>query len=294
MSKVYKIVTDRILNLLDKAEENGEPPFWLKPWNPTIGMPRNGLSGKAYRGINVLLTSCAPFSSNLWFSSKQVKACGGKLKESEFRKNGGYGPTLITFFKFIDKDKNDKKAGRFPILRFYNVWNLEQTENVKVPAKSQEELKQFEDINSAEDILDKTSVRPQTNHGGVRACYFPQLDVINLPEKGAFSNIEHYYNTHFHELVHSTGHADRLKRDLANLFGDHKYSKEELIAEMGSAFLCGIAGFESVTIEDSAAYIRNWKRKLQNEDNVKLIVQAASAAQKACDLILGITFSNEA
>ncbi len=293
MSKVYQIVTDRIIGLLEDAEEKGEKPFWLKPWDPAIGMPRNGVSGKAYRGINILLTAFAPFKSNLWFSSKQVKQCGGKLKESEFRKNGGYGPTLITFFKFLDKDKNDKKAGKFPILRYYNVWNLEQTENVKVPAKSTEELKDYQDIHSAEDILDKTSVRPQTNHGSSRACYIPALDRIDLPDKGAFDSVEGYYNTHFHELVHSTGHADRLKRDLDNLHGDHKYTLEELVAEMGSAFLMGIAKIEDKTIENSAAYIRGWKSKLNNPDNVKLIVQAAGKAQKACDLILGISFSND-
>src|SRR5262249_20815053 len=130
--------------------------------------------------------------------------------------------------------------------------------------------------------------RPEIRHDEARAYYRPAADIVNMPARGFFPRVEHYYSILFHELTHSTEHASRLDRaTLRDLlaFGDTNYSKEELCAEMGAAYLCGVAGIVNETVTNSAAYIAGWLSKLRNDK--KLLVQAAAQAQKAADFILG-------
>ncbi len=130
--------------------------------------------------------------------------------------------------------------------------------------------------------------RPEIRHGEARAYYRPVADTVNMPARSLFPKAEHYYSVLFHELTHSTGHGSRLDRaTLRDLlaFGDTNYSKEELCAEMGAAYLCGVASIANETVNNSAAYIQGWLSKLRNDK--KLLVQAAAQAQKAADYILG-------
>ncbi len=132
--------------------------------------------------------------------------------------------------------------------------------------------------------------KPTIRHGGDCASYSKVLDSIQMPERTSFDSREEYYSTLFHELTHSTGHTTRLNRSTLTdfeRFGDHNYSREELVAEMGAAFLCGITGIEHRTISNSAAYLANWLDALKNDS--RLVLVAASQAQKAADLILGFT-----
>ena len=137
--------------------------------------------------------------------------------------------------------------------------------------------------------------KPVIKHGGDCASYSKILDYVHMPERTCFDSGKEYYSTLFHELAHSTGHPARLNRSsLTDLerFGDHDYSREELVAEMGAAFLCGITGIENKTINNSAAYLANWLEALKNDSRMVLV--AAGQAQKAADLILGVTPSDAA
>lgn len=293
--KVYGYVADKILEALDA----GIVP-WRKPWNSVSGRHRNGESGKPYRGINVWLTSLSGFDSPFWFTMRQIKARGGKVRKGE-------KGTMVTFWKFLDKkDKhgtivvNSKgRAEKIPMFRYYRVWNLDQIENIKPTPRAEKAAgigtdvaeSEFSPVEAAEKILADSPVRPSVRHGGCVASYTPALDAINMPNKEDFRNPESYYATFFHEMGHATGHKDRLDRDLSGLFGDHSYSKEELIAEMTSAFLCGISGIDTDgIIENSAAYINTWRRKIA--DDARLVIQAAGQAQKAADKILGTEFAD--
>jgi len=132
---------------------------------------------------------------------------------------------------------------------------------------------------------------PEIKHGQAKAFYSPSLDYINMPPVALFHSDEEYYSTLFHEMTHSTGHSDRLNRSTVTKtahFGSSDYSKEELIAEMGSAFLSAEAGIINTTIDNSAAYIKGWISALKSADNRGLVIQAASAAQKAADYVLNV------
>jgi antirestriction protein ArdC len=140
-----------------------------------------------------------------------------------------------------------------------------------------------------EEIVGFMPKRPEIKHGMRKAFYSPGEDIIAMPDRARFEDERGYYGTLYHELIHATGHGSRLNRATlteSQGFGSNPYCKEELIAEMGAAFLCGQAGIAERTVENSAAYIQNWLQALQNDN--KLIVQAAGQAQKAADFILGV------
>jgi len=276
-SQVYGYITEKIIALLDA----GVCP-WHRPWNSALGRPQN-YDGVPYRGGNVFWLACQGFSSPYWLTAKKVKSLKGTFSGKS---------TMVIFWNWIKgKTSTDgSKEKGFPILRYYNVWNLEQCEGIPAP-ESKIKLNDFPPIESAEKILAETPVRPMISYAGGKACYSPELDKITVPPIGAFESSESYYSVMFHELGHATGHKTRLNRDLSGLFGDHRYSKEELIAEMTSAFLCGHCGIEDKTLDNSAAYLSSWKLKLAKDD--KIFASSAACAQKASDEILGIKFQEK-
>jgi len=282
-SKVYEIVTAQIIEQL----ERGEIP-WHKPWNSAEGMPKNLVSKKAYRGINVWLLAGRGYESPYWLSFKQCKALGGNVKAGE-------KSTLVVFWKFFDgpaKAENEDsetapKMRSVPMLRYYNVFNVEQCEGLDkhIPAT---EKKTFNVLEEAEKIVAGYADKPRITHGEPRAYYRPSMDSVNMPHRTSFEKPEEYYSTLFHELTHSTGHKSRLGRfdtDEVAAFGSETYSKEELVAEMGASFLSNEVGILPTVLENSAAYIRSWLKRLQ--DDKRLIVTAAAQAQKAVDHIRG-------
>lgn len=280
---VYEMITDRIL----KALENGTVP-WQKPWKSagSAGVPANLKSKKAYRGINIFVLALQGFSSRYWLTFKQAKDLGGFIRKGE-------SGTPVVFWKWIEKTKKDSNGeeevvGRYPILRYYTVFNLDQIEGIDDPDVGEIADGDFDPIEACEAVVAGMPNAPEIRHGQPRAFYRPSEDFVNMPKTELFDEPAEYYCTLFHELAHSTGHESRLNREtLVDMvaFGDTNYSKEELVAEMTAAFLCGVSGVENKTIDNSAAYIDGWRKKLS--DDKKMVVCAAAAAQKAADYILG-------
>ena len=286
---VYQIITDKVVGLL----EQGTVP-WKKPWKGgAAGMPKNAVSHKPYRGVNVFMLSITAdsmgYNSSYWLTYKQAESLGGNVRQGE-------KSTLVVFWKWLEKEQTDPETGQkrtenIPMLKYYRVFNADQCENItipNVPIEDNEPL-DFEPIAACENIVDHMPHRPEITHSGqAQAYYRPSADLVHMPEKEKFMGVEEYYSTLFHELTHSTAHESRLDRkDSEKLaaFGSADYSKEELVAEMGAAFLCGYVDIENKTIDNSAAYIQGWLKRLRNDK--RLVVHAAAQAQKAVDCILG-------
>jgi antirestriction protein ArdC len=262
---------------------------WHKPWKTSsdgIRIPTSFVSKKPYRGVNTFLLALARlkagYDSNYWLTFKQIQVLGGSVK--------GEQSEMVVFWKLLEKPAEnptpENEKDFIPMLRYYRVFNLDQVSGIKKPVLPN--MPAFEPIDEAEAIATKYKEKIEVTHGGSRAYYQPSTDSIRMPERENFNGPAEYYSTLFHEFTHSTGHESRLNRPgivETHFFGDEVYSKEELVAEMGAAMLCGIVGIENKTIKNSAAYIQSWLSKLR--DDKKLVVHAAAAAQKAADFILG-------
>ncbi|WP_085814898.1 ArdC family protein [Citrifermentans pelophilum] len=281
MCKVTDLINHRIMELL----QQGTVP-WRKTWHAASNYPKNLVSGKEYRGVNVFMLACQEYSSPYWMTFKQCQDKGGHVRKGE-------KSTPVVFWKWIDRkdagdpDQEETKNSKVPLLRYYSVFNIDQVEGVTVPPSPEATANPFTPIERADQIIAGMPLRPDIRHGGNKACYSPMLDYVKLPELSAFESPEEYYSTAFHELSHSTGHASRVGRKgilEPSFFGSHEYSREELVAEMGAAFLCGHAGIEQNVIENSAAYIAGWLKALKNDKT--LLIHAAVQAQKASDYIL--------
>jgi len=272
--KSYERITERIVGLL----EQGTVP-WHKPWQVKTGLPRNLVTKKPYRGINPFLLLAMGYESPHWLTFRQGIQLGGSVKKGE-------KACPVVFWKPLQvTDKESGEVEKIPLLRLYFVFNVTQCEGLKnIPA---EDTSSFVTTEAAE-IVAGMPQPPLVKLGMKQAFYSPSNDTVGMPERKRFNTEDAYHATLFHELVHSTGHEKRLKRmSIAerNGFGSDPYCKEELIAELGSAFLCGQAGIVERTIDNSAAYVENWLKQLQRDKT--LIVYAAAQAQKASDFILG-------
>jgi antirestriction protein ArdC len=283
MPNVYEIITEKIISQLDQ----GTAP-WRKPWRTE--MPMNLISGKEYRGINPFLLAPQGYGSRFWLTYNQANKLGGNVRKGE-------KSSIVTFWHAGEEktttgaDGIARKSKPF-LLRYYHVFNVEQCNGLdslgldKAPAR-------VPDLERCEQIIANMPNRPaMAQHA--QASYRPSTDTVSMPSKTAFESSEGFYSTLFHEMSHSTGHPSRVGREgieQLNAFGIESYSKEELVAELGAAMLCGITGIEPATIQNSASYLQSWIRVLKGD--VKLIVQAASAAQKAADFILGKSAKSE-
>lgn len=276
--KIYDMITQSIIDQLEK----GYVP-WQRPWKG--GLPMNLISKKPYRGINTFLLGSTGFTSPFWLTFKQASEKGGKIKKG----STGYP---IVFWNYVNKKTKDidddaEIKKKIPFLRYYTVFNLDQCEGIEPPEGFED--REFTKIEAPETIVENMPQRPVIHHGKPRAYYSPTNDLINMPRPETFMGDEEYYSTLFHELVHSTGHKTRLNRHekiADHMFGSKDYSKEELVAEMGSAFLCGVSEIVPTVIDNQAAYISSWLKKFQSDK--KILIQAAAQAQKAADFILNI------
>jgi len=297
MANVYEIVTNRIIELLDK----GVVP-WNRPWTHKVGnggfSQYNFITKKPYRGINpwLLLATAEEkgYSSPYWLSYKQCQEKGGQVRKGE-------KSTLVIFWKFLSKaavnadgtpalnKDGNAKFKTVPMLRYFSVFNIEQCDGIEAPAAKVDEspVKDLSPINACEHIMSLYATCPKINHGSNRAYYSPDPDTITMPDQDQFTSMEKYYCVLFHEAAHSTGHESRLHRsNFLNYFGSNDYGKEELVAEMTAAFLCAITGIENNTIENNAAYVASWKKTIKAD--TKMVVLAAAQAQKAADYMQGI------
>jgi antirestriction protein ArdC len=268
---IYEMVTDKIIEKL----ESGVIP-WRKPW--VNGGAVNWKSQKAYRGINTMLLEEGEYAT-----FKQITEAGGKVKK-------GAKSEIVVFWKWIEKEE-EGKIEKIPFLRYYNVFNIatqvDGLESKRVAASNFN----HDPIEVCENIIKGFINKPTFSYQSKGAWYKPSQDHINIPPMKDFPNIEEFYATTFHEMIHSTGHTSRLNREGVTTqvaFGSEVYSKEELVAEIGAAMLSGVAQIDMSTFENSASYIQSWLKVLKGDKT--LLVKAGAQSQRAVDYILGTKF----
>lgn len=272
---VFTIVTNRIIEQLEK----GKVP-WRQPWNDA-GIPKNMVTGRAYRGLNVLLLASLGYPHNLFLTLKQINELGGVVKRGEHA-----CPVVFWSQKEVAKEATDEKDVK-RILRYYSVFNIDQC--ISIPEERIPEL-YFNDnvaISTCEAVVENMPQKPKIQHKGQEAFYNPPMDVINMPKIKTFVDSEAYYTTLYHELVHSTGHESRLNRESVMnpiKYGSESYSEEELIAQIGACFLAAHTGCSLKHFPNDVAYIHGWLSRLKNDK--RLLLFASSKAQRAVDYIL--------
>lgn len=270
-SKAKKLeeVADAILEMLDQ----GTVP-WRKPWDST--RPENAITGKAYRGFNSVWLAIRGFGSPYWAGFKQWKQRKCTVRA------GQHGSKIFIPIIRKWKDADGEDEVRCVGFRTGTVFNAEQVEGGDIPVV---EERDHDAIAACEQVVAGMPNRPEMRADTDRAYYVPSTDTVHVPLLGQFHTAEGYYSTVFHELAHATGHKSRLDRDLSS-YATHAYSKEELVAEFAAAMLCGHTGIDPATLENSAAYIATWRKRLSADKSI--VVKAASAAQRAADHILGV------
>ncbi len=277
---LYEKVTSIIIQQL----EAGTIP-WRKPWS-TYGPPMNLMTRRHYTGINHLLLLTLPYAKPYYLTFNQVKAAGGSILPGE----KGH---LIIWRKLIEKEVENESepVKRKFTTRYYFVFNVEQCKAIPealFPIEPSDSIKK-EPIAKCEWVMDGYEACPPIKHGSNLAYYHPFEDYIMMPDLSQFESSEAYYNTLFHEAIHSTGHASRLKRDevMNHIhFGSEAYSVEELVAEIGACYLSAFCGLPFYKMENSAAYISAWLTKLKNDK--KFVIKASFRAQNGADYILGV------
>ena len=279
MADIYQIITDKIISAIETAQTRNEKQ-WLGQGTPR--MPANFQTRRAYSGINALVllvtAQSSGYTSPLWMTFKQATAGGGTIKKGE------HG-TQIVFFDIKEREETDKETGEIGIkksalLKSYVVFNLDQTEGITAP----EVLSDFQGIEAADVVLTRSGA--SITEAGTRAFYSPSHDLITLPARARFVSSEAFYAVALHELTHWTGHKARLARDFSGRFGTESYAMEELVAELGAAFLCADIGLIPATLEDHAGYIENWLKVLKSDK--KAIFSAAAAAAKAHSFVMAL------
>ena len=279
----YDTITQHIIAQL----EQGTVP-WRCPWR-TQSLPKNLFSQKTYRGINVWLLISRPYASPYWLTYRQAQEIGGWVRAGE-------KGTPVVFWKFDraqheDIDPDATLTRRPPLLRTYSVFNVEQCElpasvtaRLAIPVEREHEL-----LTACEQLVTQMPNPPVILHDAPTASYSPRTDTVQMPSWSRFVITEEYFSTLYHELCHASGHGCRLARSgITNeaAFASHVYSLEELVAECGAAFLCGISGIAPQTIENTVAYSAYWLAQLRADRT--LLIRAASQAQHAVDYICGV------
>ena len=287
---IYQTVTNNILATMEK----GIIP-WRKPFNSSFSsIPVNFSTEKAYRGINVFLLNMAclqvGYPTNAWLTFNQARQLGSNVKKGQkseiilFWK-----PTLIREQSVSQDGEITESTKEVYIARIYYVFNIDQCEGIDKESEIQTSIPRIESCDQV--YANYPEVKPQVNLG-LKAMYTPKLDQIRIPNHHDFISTSDYYATLFHELVHSTGHVTRLNREgiaAAQLSDVIRYSKEELIAEMGASFLSALIGIENPELtNNAAAYVQSWLEVFKQDKT--MVVKAASQAQEAVDFILGIQF----
>ena len=271
----FQRVTDLIVN----AIENGTGSYKM-PWRTNGGFassPINAASRKPYRGVNVLILWATAqekgYSSGTWATYKQWQELGAQVRKGEKSAN-------VVFWKFFESEELDPdtlKTKRIPMAKDYWVFNADQVDGYQKPEEPEETP--GERIERAERFFQEVgvSVKP----GGNQAFYRPSTDTVHMPAFEAFKEPIHYYSVLSHETTHWTGAESRLNRDMKSRFGTESYAMEELVAELGAAFLCSELGIPTDPREDHAPYISSWLAVLKNDK--RAIFTAAAKAQEAVD-----------
>ncbi|MDG1433477.1 MAG: zincin-like metallopeptidase domain-containing protein [Saprospiraceae bacterium] len=274
---VFEIATERMVTLLESSTNP-----WRKTWSTSTTLsPMNYTTKRKYSGINFFLLSM--LENPYFMTYKQIIQRGGHVKK-------GAKTEVVFYWLWTYYDTNGKitkyeneAVKKIPSLRYYRVFNAPDIEGIEFKYPEPPQLKPNEKYNNCEQLIESTGAT--IDHINMNQPYYNFVkDFINMPTIGSFDNSDFYYSTLFHELGHWTGHQLRLNRDLQNQYADENYSKEELIAEMTSAFLCAEMGIDNNDLAgNQAAYLRGWIKALKGDS--KLIITTASAAQKAFNFI---------
>jgi antirestriction protein ArdC len=283
---VYQEITDQIIAEIEK----GAMP-WVKPWSASSSAERNIVSKAEYNGINRLIlgmtTMLRSYSTPYYGSFKQWQDLGASVKKGE-------KGTKIVFYKPVVKNETNQKTGEndtyvYSCLKTYYVFNADQVEGYEIAKPADILPRVYNPAPALDDRILKTGAN--IKHGGASAFFSPTGDFIGMPERHTFNDDASYYATILHELTHWSGAKHRLDRDLSGKFGNSKYAFEELVAELGAAFLC-----QDYQIQGElrhAGYIQNWLTCLK--ENNQAIFKAAALAQKAADYINNLdAISNQA
>lgn len=282
-TSLYDEVTAKIVAEL----EAGRFP-WVQPWGrpggTALGLPRNGVTGRRYSGVNILLLWGAAiehgYPSQGWLTFNQALKAGGRVRKGE------HGTPVVYADRFTPRKELERAArdgdepGMVPFLKRFVVFNLAQCEGLIGVDPEPAPIPERRTIPHAEALIAATGADFRT--GGDRAFYVPSQDFIRVPPQPAFRDQINYYRTCFHELSHWTGHLSRLNRQQSGDYGSKTYGREELVAEMGAAFVCATLGI-TPTVRH-ADYLGAWLETLK-EDN-RAIFRAASQASKAADFLL--------
>jgi antirestriction protein ArdC len=282
---LYAEVSARIVAEL----ERGAAP-WIKPWSATPGAnaPANAVSNRPYSGCNVVLlwmAQAAGYRAPRFLTFKQALELGGNVRKGE------HG-TKVYFVKQLhlrDSGADDEAGTRVvPIMREYTVFNVGQCENLPDSITIGKPMR-VRNPDARDELADAFlhSIGADIREGHGEACYVPSRDFISMPAFAGFKGADHFYNVAFHELTHWTAHKSRLDRDLKNRFGSRQYAAEELIAELGAAFLCAEFGFDGDV--RNAGYIANWIELLKADK--RAFFTACSQATKAADYLRGLALA---
>ncbi len=273
-----KSIYDEVTNMIIEEIETHQALPWTKDWSSQAGaLPFNSATGRYYNGINILvlwiMTGKLGYNSCEWMTYRQAQSKSMQVQKGE-------KGTQIIFYKTRTKINSDTdKEEKIPVIRTYSVFNRNQLSDDETQPAT---IDQLPDIEKFIQNLG-ADVRPGD------PCYLNSRDIVRIPSADQFQTTDSYYATILHELTHWTGHKSRLNRDLRSRFGDESYAAEELIAELGSAFLCAELGIPGVVRH--AGYIQNWL-KLLKADN-KAIFTAAAAASKACEYLHSLQPANK-
>ncbi|HBX8412768.1 TPA: DUF1738 domain-containing protein [Citrobacter amalonaticus] len=267
---IYQTVTDNIIAAL----EAGVKP-WSCPWQRVDGMsglPSNYATGAAYSGMNIMLLWCSAskqgFSDSRWMTYKQAQVAGGQVRKGE------HGTTAI-FYTTLEKENDAGEVEHIPMLKTFTVFNVQQIDGLTLATETVSPEATFDPLPQAENLFRKSGAN--IIEKGQNAFFRPSTDEVWLPERHLFSDAANFYATGLHELVHWSGGKKRLNREMKGKFGNADYAEEELVAELGSAFLMADLGIKGEVQHES--YIASWLKALKNDK--RYIFKAASAASKA-------------
>ncbi|MEZ5801871.1 MAG: zincin-like metallopeptidase domain-containing protein [Rhizobiaceae bacterium] len=288
---VHQEVTNRIVAALETAGEFQLP--WIRNKGGSMKRPVNIASAKPYNGVNIVslwvAAQACDYPSHLWGTYRQWQERGCQVRRGE-------KSSLIVFYKQLEYQQTNEQTGEAELAermmaRASFVFNAAQVDGFKLDDTSQPLPGEptFDPIERAEAFAKATGAKIE--EGGDMACYIPAVDMIRIPERRRFTGtqtttpVEGFYSTLCHELVHWSGVKERLDRDLTGRFGSESYAAEELVAELGAAFLCGDLGITPEPRADHAQYIAHWLKILK--DDKKAVFTAASKASEAANWLIG-------
>lgn len=275
----------RITNRITAQLEGGVRP-WVQPWTSSAGVSRPlRHNGEAYSGINVLLlwseAVANGFQSPTWMTFRQALALGGHVRKGERGATVVYANTVA---RAETDDAGEEQLRRIPFLKAYTVFNVEQIEGLDGRFAPQPGPVVNPEVRIGQGESWFSALGADVRHGGGSAFYAPSTDHVQMPPFEQFRDAQSYYATLGHECVHWTGHAARLGRDFSRSSG--AYAREELVAELGAAFLCADLGLSLEPREDHAAYVEHWLDVLRGDK--RFIVSAAAHAQRAVAWLHGL------